>query len=121
MAIDLTPAKWFDENEGAVKTIINTGVAGTGNITIYSGDGTNGITGLDLTGSGDADDSANAARILKAILEYVYSYQEGLATADKPTTMTVTRSSSASGTTLYLTYSTRFQIDTATAEVDAEA
>jgi len=120
MAIDLDPDLWFDQIGDSTPNVVTTGVAGTGNITIVSSDGTNGIPGLDLTGSGDGDDSANAARILKAILDYVYTYQESLATADKPTTMVTTRSSSASGSTLYMTYAVRFAIDTPTAEVADE-
>jgi hypothetical protein len=117
MAIDLDPKLWLDQNEGAVKTIVTEGVAGTGCVTVYSGDGTNGIDGLDLTAAGANTDKASAARIIKAILEYMYSYQEALDAADKPTTMVLSRSTTSSGTTMYVTYSVRFSVNTESLEV----
>jgi len=117
MAVDLTPDLWFDQGEGETKTAITEGVAGTGCVTIYSGDGTDGIDGLDLTAAGAHTDKASAARIIKAILEYMFTYQEGLATADKPTTMVLSRSTTSSGTAMYVTYSIRFSVDTESLEV----
>jgi hypothetical protein len=118
---DLDPDLWFDQ-EGAASDLVTEGVAGTGHIKLYSGDSTtSGIPGLDLTAAGAETDKANAARILKAVLQRAYTYYQSLSGDNIPDTMTVTRSSSASGTTMYLTYSVRFAIDTDTAEVSDEA
>jgi hypothetical protein len=117
---DLDPDLWFDQKGDSTPNVVTTGVAGTGKIEIVSGDGTNGIEGLNLTAAEDATDFDNGARIMKAIQEFQYTYQETLATVDKPTTMVITRAASTSGTTLYVTYSYRYEVDTESLEVGAE-
>jgi hypothetical protein len=117
MAISLLPKKWLDANETEVVT---EGVAGTGCLTILSGDGSKGIPGLNLTAAEAATDKANIGSCIAAILEYMYQYQETLDTADKPTVMVITRSASSSGAALYVTYSVRVKVDGATPQVIAE-
>jgi len=120
MAINLDPDLWFDA-EGAAANLVSAAAGSDGTITLRGEDTGEGIPGLALSGSGDGDDSTNAARILKAILERVYTYQNSLETADKPTTMVVSRSATSSGDSLTLTYSVRFAANPTTAEVASEA
>lgn len=119
MAISLAPAKWLSE-DGTTDPVA-VGVAGTGVVGILAGDGTKGIPGLNLTNAEANTDKANAARIIRPILEYMFNYQESLDTADKPTTMVISRSVTTSGTTIYNTYTLRFKVDATELEVAAEA
>jgi hypothetical protein len=114
----ITPALWFDAEGGVTNTVVTEGSGKAGFVKIYGFDSDGGVPGLDLTN--DAGDSDNAARIIKAILEHMYQYQEGITAADRPTTMVISRSSSSSGANLYTTYSLRFIVDAASAEVADE-
>ena len=119
MAVNLDPDLWFDQ-EGAAADVVTLAAAGTGAITILSGDGSTGIDGLDLTDGGANSDALNAARIMKAIQEYQFAYRESLDAADKPDSMVISRSASTSGSTMYVTYSYRYQVDTESMETVAE-
>jgi hypothetical protein len=118
MPINILPKTWLDDN---ATEVVTEGVAGTGCLTILSGDGSKGIPGLDLTAAGAATDKANIGSCMAAILEHMYQHQEAITpAADKPTIMVISRSASSSGATMYVTYSLRFKIDGETPQVQAE-
>jgi hypothetical protein len=119
MAVDLSPSLWFDK--GGTDPIVTDGAEHVGYIQIFSGDGTNGIDGLDLDGTSSDYDGDNAARILKPILENAFQYQSGLDPADVPTTMFVSRSVySGANNQIEMTYSVKFVVDASQTEVADE-